>query len=75
MKIPLDLERRLERRWAARFLRTKPIDLTGRINGTPRPAKGKYPLGRPLEPAINGLSSEGEAPSNARSATWPRTAW
>ena len=48
MEIPLDLERRLERRWAARFFRTKRIALKGCINRMPRPAKGKYPLGRPL---------------------------
>ena len=29
MKIPLDLERTFERRWVARFFRTKPIDLKG----------------------------------------------
>jgi hypothetical protein len=45
MEIPLDLERRLERRWVAR---TKRIALKGCINRMPRPAKGKYPLGRPL---------------------------
>jgi len=48
MEIPLDLERRLERRWAARFFRTKRIALKGCINRMPRPAKGKYPLSRPL---------------------------
>jgi hypothetical protein len=48
MEIPLDLERMLERRWAARFFRTKRIALIGCINRMPRPAKGKYPLGRPL---------------------------
>ena len=47
MEIPLDLERRLERRWAVRFFCTKPIALKGCINRMPRPAKGKYPLGRP----------------------------
>jgi hypothetical protein len=47
MEIPLDLERRLERRWAVRFLRTKRIDLKGRINPMPRPTTAKYPLGRP----------------------------
>ena len=48
MEIPLDLERRLEQRWVARFFRTKRIALNGCINRMPRPAKGKYPLGRPL---------------------------
>jgi len=35
MEIPLDLERRLERRWAARFFRTKRIDIKGRIGRIP----------------------------------------
>ena len=48
MEIPLDLERRLERRWAARFFRIKRIALKGCNNRMPRPAKGKYPLGHPL---------------------------
>ena len=48
MKIPLDLERRFERRWVARFFSTKRIGLKGCINQMPRPAKGKYPLGHPL---------------------------
>jgi hypothetical protein len=48
MEIPLDLERRLEQRWVARFLSTKRIGLTGCINRLPRPARGKYPLGLPL---------------------------
>jgi hypothetical protein len=48
MEIPLDLERRLERRWAARVFRIKPIALKGCINRMPHPAKGKYPLSRPL---------------------------
>jgi hypothetical protein len=43
MEIPLDLERRFERRWVARFFSTK---RTG--NRMPRPAKGKCPLGLPL---------------------------
>jgi hypothetical protein len=43
MEIPLDLERRFERRWVARFFSTKRID-----NRMPRPAKGKCPLGLPL---------------------------
>ena len=47
MEIPLDLERRLERRWAAKFFRTKRIALKGSINRKPHSAKGKYPLGRP----------------------------
>ena len=47
MEIPLDLERRLERRWVARFFSTKRISLKGCIKRVPRPAKGKYPLGRP----------------------------
>jgi hypothetical protein len=45
--IPLDLERRFEHRWAARFLR--PVEptafqkqrLKGGIKSSPRPAKGK----------------------------------
>ncbi len=52
MEIPLDLERRLERRWAARFFPTKRIALRDCINRVPRPAKGKSPLGRP--PASTG---------------------
>ncbi len=36
MEIPLELERRLERRWAARFSRTRRIALEG---GMPRLAK------------------------------------
>jgi hypothetical protein len=51
MEIPLDLERRLERRWTARLLRTKRIDLKGRM---PRPATAKYPPGR--APATTGES-------------------
>jgi hypothetical protein len=35
MEIPLDLERRLERRWAARFFRAKRIDIKDRINRIP----------------------------------------
>jgi hypothetical protein len=46
MEIPLDLQRRLDRRWAASFSRTKRIALKGCINRTPRPAEGKYPLAR-----------------------------
>jgi len=52
MEIPLDLERRLERRWAARFFHTKRIALKGCIDRMPRPAKGKCPLGCP--PASTG---------------------
>jgi hypothetical protein len=52
MEIPLDLERRLERRWAARFLRTKRIGLKGRFNRMPRPATAEYRPGRP--PASTG---------------------
>jgi hypothetical protein len=48
MEIPVDLERRLEQRWVARFFRTKRIPLKGCINRMLRPAKGKHPLGRPL---------------------------
>ena len=44
MEIPLDFEIRLERRWAARFFRSKRIAL----NRMRRPVRGKYPLGRPL---------------------------
>jgi hypothetical protein len=47
MEIPLDLERRLERRWAARFSPTKCIALKACINRVPRPAKGKSSLGGP----------------------------
>jgi hypothetical protein len=54
MEIPLDLERRLERRWAARFLRTKRIGLKGRINRVLRPATAEYRPGRP--PARTGES-------------------
>jgi hypothetical protein len=38
MEIPLDLERTLERRWAASVYRTKRIALKGCINRMPRPA-------------------------------------
>ena len=48
MEIPLDLERRLERRWAARFFRAKRGDLKCRINRMLRPATAEYPQGRPL---------------------------
>jgi hypothetical protein len=48
MEIPLDLERRLEQRWAASFSRTKRIALKGCINRMPRPAKEKCQLGLPL---------------------------
>ena len=34
MEIPLDLQRRLERRWAARFFRTKRIAVNGGITLT-----------------------------------------
>ena len=44
MEIPLELERRMERRWAARFFRTKCVVLKGHM---PHAAKGKYLLGRP----------------------------
>ena len=47
MEIPLDLERRLELRWTARFFSAKPIGLKGCIKRVPRPAEGKYPPGRP----------------------------
>jgi hypothetical protein len=47
MEIPLDLERRLEQRWVARFFSTKRIGLKGCIKRMPRPAKGKSPLGHP----------------------------
>jgi hypothetical protein len=49
MEIPLDLERRLERRWVAR---TKHIALKGCINRMPRPASLASE-----KPAINGLGS------------------
>jgi hypothetical protein len=39
MEIPLDLERRLERRWVARFFRTKRIAVKCCMNRTPRPLK------------------------------------
>ena len=52
MEIPLDLERRLERRWAARFSPTKRIALRACINRVPRPAKVKSPRARP--PASTG---------------------
>jgi hypothetical protein len=58
MEIPLDLERRLERRWVARFFRAKHIALKARINLMPRRANGKYPPGRPL--ARNGDESFGQ---------------
>ena len=45
MEIPIELARRLERRWAARFFSTKRIALKGRM---PRPAKGQYLLGQPV---------------------------
>lgn len=45
MEIPLDLERRLERRWV---VRTKRIGLKGCINRMPRPTKEECPLGLPL---------------------------
>jgi hypothetical protein len=48
MEIPLDLERRFEQRWVARFFSTKRIGLKGCINRMPRPAKEKCPLGLPL---------------------------
>ncbi len=54
MEIPLDLERRLERRWAARFFRAKRSDLKCRINQMLHPATAEYPQGRP--PARNGES-------------------
>jgi hypothetical protein len=38
MEIPLDLERRLEQRWVARFFRTKRIALKGCINRMAPPA-------------------------------------
>ena len=44
MEIPLDCERRLERRWVARFFRSKRIAL----NRMRRPERGKSPLGPPL---------------------------
>jgi hypothetical protein len=56
MEIPLDLERRLERRWAARFLRSKRIGLKGRINRVPHPATAQYPLGRPQRKEAAALS-------------------
>jgi hypothetical protein len=45
--IPLDLQRRFEQRWAARFgsplasAAPKSIDLKGAVNGLPRPATAK----------------------------------
>jgi hypothetical protein len=74
---PLDLERRLERRWAVRFFCTKRIALKGCINRMPRPAKGRYALDRP--PARTGKSMVGSVkkPTLSRaapSATSPRTA-
>ena len=48
MEIPLDLERRFERRWIARFFSTKRIGLKGCINRMPRPTKEECPLGLPL---------------------------
>jgi hypothetical protein len=53
-EIPLDLERRLERRWAARFFRAKRSDLKCRINQMLHPATAEYPQDRP--PARNGES-------------------
>ncbi|MGC1304199.1 MAG: hypothetical protein WA840_17670 [Caulobacteraceae bacterium] len=64
MEIPLDLERRLERRWAARFFHTKRIALKDCINRIERPVKEKYPLGRPLARTVDqwfGQSQEAEA--------------
>jgi hypothetical protein len=48
MEIPLDLERRFERRWVARFFSTKRVGLKGCINRMPRPTKEECPLGLPL---------------------------
>ena len=67
MEIPLDLERRLERRWAARFFPTKRIALKDCVIRVPRPAKGKSPLGRPPASAVDqwfGQRQEAEALSS-----------
>ena len=48
--IPLDLQRRFEQRWAARFVSPaasaapKSIGLKGTVNSLPRPAKAKEKL-------------------------------
>jgi len=47
-EIPLDLERRFERRWVARFFSPKRIGLKGCINRMPRPTEEKCPLDLPL---------------------------
>ena len=75
MEIPLDLERRLEKRWAARVFSAKRMSLKDCIKRMPRPVEAKYPKYQ-REPTINGLGSVkkpilfGAAPS----ATAPRTA-
>jgi hypothetical protein len=49
VEIPLDFERRLERRWGARFFRGKRIAL----NRMRRPIRGKYAPGRPLARTVD----------------------
>jgi hypothetical protein len=78
MEIPLELERRFERRWVSRFFNTKRIGLKGCIERMPRPAKGKFPLGR--SPARTGdqwfeQRQEVEDLSIAPSVTSQRPAW
>ena len=72
MEIPLDLERRLEQRWVARFFRTKRIALKGSINRMPPPA-----LPASENRAIIGLGSVKQPRLSrvAQLATSPRTAW
>jgi len=60
--IPLDLERRFERRWAARFSGpAKSIALKGSssINGSPRPTKAKEKLAGLSQPAKSVLEPAG----------------
>ena len=77
MEIPLDIERRLERQWTARFFRTKGIALKDCINRMPRPVKGKDPLGRALARTGDqrfGQSQEAEALLSAPTIS-PRVAF
>ena len=54
--IPLDLQRRFERRWAARFVRAaapKKLELE-RLDQQPLPGKGKRKTHR-IKPVVSGL--------------------
>jgi len=62
MEIPLDLQRRLERRWAARFFRTKRITVNGGITLTRQQEVTRSVAS--IEDQLFGLLQEAEALSS-----------